>query len=249
MKAIIIEDEKLSAEHLATLLKKVDPTIQIIATYDSVKKSVEAFNKGIKADVLFVDVHLADGLSFDIFSKISIDTPVIFTTAYDEYAIKAFKINSVDYLLKPIGLADLNAAVDKLKKWTNQERHVALENMNNTYQNITKFKSRFMVKIGDTISSIKTEDISHFVSEDGAVLLVTESKRYVIDYTLDTLETLISPEIFFRINRKVLININSIQKVSAYFNSRLKLNLDLLKEEDAIVSRERVNGFKSWLDK
>lgn len=249
MNAIIIEDEKLSAEHLATLLKKVDPTIQITATYDSVKKSIEAFNKGIKADLLFVDVHLADGLSFEIFSKVSIDTPVIFTTAYDEYAIKAFKINSVDYLLKPIGLADLKGAVEKFKKWTSKEQNVALENISNAYQSITKFKNRFMVKIGDTISSIKTEDISHFISEDGAVLLVTGNKRYVIDYTLDNLETVVSPEIFFRINRKVLININSIQKVSAYFNSRLKLNLDFLKEEDAIVSRERVNDFKSWLDK
>jgi len=250
MKAIIIEDEKLSAEHLTTLLKKADASIQIIATYDSVKKSVDAFSKGIKADLLFVDVHLADGLSFDIFSKISIDTPVIFTTAYDEYAIKAFKINSVDYLLKPIGLADLKGAIDKYKKLNGHEQSAILENISNAYQSITRqFKNRFMVKIGDTISSIKSEDISYFVSEDGAVLLVTENKRYVIDYTLDNLETLISPETFFRINRKVLINISSIQKVSSYFNGRLKLNLDSLKEEDGIVSRERVNDFKAWLDK
>ncbi|PBQ32426.1 DNA-binding response regulator [Sphingobacteriaceae bacterium] len=250
MRAIIIEDEKLSAEHLATLLKKTDPAIQIMATYDSVKKSLEAFNKGVRADLLFVDVHLADGLSFDIFSKISIDTPVIFTTAYDEYAIRAFKINSVDYLLKPVGLSDLKQALDKFRKWSGHDQTAVLENISNAYQTITKqHKNRFMVKIGDTISSIKTEDISHFISEDGAVLLVTENKRYVVDYTLDNLETLISAELFFRINRKVLININSIQKVSSYFNGRLKLNLDFLKDEDGIVSRERVGDFKSWLDK
>ncbi len=251
MKAIIIEDEKLSADHLATLLKKIDSSITIIATFDSVKKSVEEFKKGLKADLLFVDVHLADGISFDIFSKISIDTPVIFTTAYNEYAIKAFKINSVDYLLKPIGVEDLGAAVEKFKKLNGANQTAVLDNISNAYQGINKqYKNRFMVKIGDTISSIKTEDILHFVSEDGMVLLVTENnKRYVIDYTLDNLETLISPDIFFRINRKVLINISSVQKVSSYFNSRLKINSSTLKDEDSVVSRERVNDFKHWLDK
>jgi DNA-binding LytR/AlgR family response regulator len=250
MKAIIIEDENLSAEHLTTLLHKLDSGIEIIATYDSVKKSSEEFKKGIKADLLFVDVHLADGLSFDIFSKIAIDTPVIFTTAYDEYAIKAFKINSVDYLLKPIGIADLKIALDKYKKLNVGNHAAILENISNAYQTINKqYKNRFMVKTGDTISSIKTEDISHFISEDGAVLLITGGKRYVVDYTLDQLENLISSATFFRINRKVLINISSVQKVSAYFNSRLKLNFEPLGEEDSIVSRERVNDFKAWLDR
>jgi len=250
MKAIIIEDEKLSAEHLITLLKKVDGEIEIVAIYDSVKKTIEAFKKGIKADLLFVDVHLADGISFEIFSKIKIETPVIFTTAYDEYAIKAFKINSVDYLLKPVGLPDLKVALDKYKKLSGKNHTTILENISNAYQNINKqYKNRFMVKIGDTISTVKSEDISYFVSEDGVVLLVTDNKRYVIDHTLDNLEILISPDIFFRINRKVLINISSIQKVSSYFNSRLKLNLGSLDEENCIVSRERVNDFKAWLDK
>ena len=116
MKAIIIEDEKLSAEHLTHLLKKIDTSIEVVATFDTVKKSIEAFEKGINADVLFVDVHLADGISFDIFSKTTIDTPIIFTTAYDEYAIKAFTLNSVDYLLKPIGIEDLKRALEKFKK-------------------------------------------------------------------------------------------------------------------------------------
>jgi DNA-binding LytR/AlgR family response regulator len=250
MKAIIIEDEKLSAEHLATLLKKVDPSFEIVAVYDSVKKSVDEFKKGMTADLLFVDVHLADGLSFEIFSKVAIDTPVIFTTAYDEYAIKAFKINSVDYLLKPIGLSDLKSAVEKFKKWNGNKQSTILENISGAYQTMNKqFKNRFMVKMGDTISSVKTEEISHFISEDGAVLLVTENKRFVIDYTLDNLESLVSPDTFFRINRKVLVNIASIQKVSSYFNSRLKLNSTSLSEEDCIVSRERVNDFKAWLDK
>lgn len=251
MKAIIIEDEKLSAEHLARLLKKVDDSIEIIATFDSVKKSIEEFKKGVKADLLFVDVHLADGLSFDIFTKIAIDTPVIFTTAYDEYAIKAFKINSVDYLLKPIGTEDLKIAIEKFKKLNAGSHSTIIENIASAYQSINKqFKNRFMVKMGDTISSIKTEEITHFISEDGLVLLATENgKRYVIDYTLDTLETLISSDSFFRINRKIILNISSIQKVSSYFNGRLKINANFLNEDDCIVSRERVNDFKAWLDK
>lgn len=251
MKIAIIEDEKLSAEHLLNLLHKLDPGIRSAGTFDSVKKSVEEFKKGLQVELLFVDVHLADGLSFDIFSRVSIDTPVIFTTAYDDYAIKAFKLNSVDYLLKPVGLADLKAALDKFRKLNGASQAVLLENISNVYQQITRqYKNRFMVKSGDAISSVKTGDIAHFISEDGAAVLVTSTgKRYVIDYTLDTLETLVSPDNFFRINRKVLIHIGSIQKVSTYFNSRLKLASALLSEEESVVSRERVNDFKSWLDK
>lgn len=250
MKAIIIEDEKLSAEHLTHLLKKIDASIEIIATYDTVKKSIEAFNKGAKADVLFVDIHLADGLSFDIFSKTNIDTPIIFTTAYDEYAIKAFTVNSLDYLLKPIGIADLKRSLEKFKKTNHLQLSPIIKDIAEAYHtNEKQHKNRFMVKMGDSISSIKTDEISHFVSEDGMVLLVTKlGKKYVIDYTLDTIETLVAPDTFFRINRKVIIHINSIQKVNTYFNSRLKLNFESLSEDDCIVSRERVNDFKQWLD-
>ena len=230
MKAIIIEDEKLSAEHLSNLLKRIDASIEIIAHFDSIKKSINEFQKGIKADVLFVDVHLADGLSFDIFSNTSIDTPIIFTTAYDEYAIKAFKLNSVDYLLKPIGINDLRNAIEKLNKISNKQQSSIIENIANAYLNLNKqYKNRFMVKMGDSIVSIKTEDVYHFIAEDGITLMVTSNnKRYPIDYTLDQLEAMVSPDLFFRINRKVLISMNSIQKVSSYFNSRLKINSNIL---------------------
>ncbi|MFO0322893.1 MAG: LytR/AlgR family response regulator transcription factor [Bacteroidota bacterium] len=251
MKAIIIEDEKLSAEHLCNLIKRIDASIEVVEIFDSVKKSIASFQKGSKADVLFVDVHLADGLSFDIFSKISIDTPIIFTTAYDEYAIKAFKLNSVDYLLKPIGSEDLKVAIEKFKKTKNQHQINIIENITNAYQSINKqYKNRFMVKLGDNIISIKTEDIFFFIAEDGITLLVNSAgKRYAVDYTLDQLESLVSPELFFRINRKVLLAMNAVQKVNTYFNSRLKINSDLLDDESAVVSRERVSDFKAWLDK
>jgi len=251
MNAIIIEDEKLSAEHLANLLKRIDASIHVVATFDSVKKSVEAFKKGIKADLVFLDVHLADGLSFEIFAQVQIDTPIIFTTAFDEYAIKAFKLNSVDYLLKPIGANELKVAIEKLKKINLQQQTVIFNDIAGAYQKLNKqYKNRFMVKMGDSIVPVKTEDVLHFIAEDGISIMVNAGgKRYPVDYTLDQLETLLSPDLFFRINRKVLISINSFQKVSAYFNSRLKIGSDLLEDESAVVSRERVQEFKAWLDK
>ena len=250
MKAIIIEDEKLSAEHLTRLLKKADKQIQVVACYDTVKSVVEAFSAGVNADVLFMDIHLADGLSFEVFSAISIDTPVIFTTAYDEYAIKAFKVNSIDYLLKPIGLTELMAAIEKLRKLRNSHPEEALPPIQKAYESMTRqYKNRFMVKMGEHLVSVKTDDISHFVAEDGIVLLCTKNeKRYPVDYTLDQLEELVDLGQFFRINRKSLVHINAIQKISTYFKSRLKIVAPGLLNDDCVVSRERVNDFKLWLD-
>ena len=251
MKVIIIEDEMLSAEHLELLLKRIDPEISIIGIFDSVKKSITEFEKGLKADLLFVDIYLADGLSFEIFSKISIETPVIFTTAFDEYAIQAFKVNSIDYLLKPIGLSELQVAVDKFKKWNLVNQKSLLEQLSHLYSSFNKqYKTRFMVKMGDQIVSIKAEDILHFIAEDGIVLLMSKDvKRYPVDFTLDQIDEMLDPTVFFRINRKVIININAIQKVTSYFNSRLKVNAIQLSDDSAIVSRDRVSEFKMWLDR
>ncbi|MCE3226315.1 MAG: hypothetical protein K0S32_866 [Bacteroidetes bacterium] len=250
MRAIIIEDEKLSAEHLVNLLKKIDKQIVIVDVFDSVKSVVSALEKGVTADLLFMDIHLADGLSFDIFSKLNIETPVIFTTAYDEYAVRAFKFNSIDYLLKPIGLADLKASIEKYNKLNGPASATLFKDIAHVYESLNKqYKNRFMVKMGENIVSVKTEDIAHFVAEDGIVLLATKNeKRYPVDYTLDQLDTFVDPKTFFRINRKVIVNINSIQKISTYFNSRLKISGINLSDDDCIVSRERVNEFKSWLD-
>lgn len=250
MKVIIIEDEQLSADYLKNMLKRIDPTIEVIAVIDSVKKSIECLQKETDAALLFVDIHLADGLSFDIFSKIHIEIPVIFTTAYDDYAIKAFKLNSVDYLLKPIGIEDLRRAIEKYKKFSNRFISPKMEELAQLYNQLNRqFKNRFMVKMGETISSISTDEIGHFLSEDGIVLLVTKlNKKYPTDYTLDQLESLVDPSHFFRINRKVLINLSSITKVGTYFNSRLKISSTQLDDESSVVSRDRVNDFKKWLD-
>ncbi|MFN5795835.1 MAG: LytR/AlgR family response regulator transcription factor, partial [Bacteroidota bacterium] len=181
-----------------------------------------------------------------------IDVPIIFTTAFNEYAIKAFKLNSIDYLLKPIGIDDLTNAIAKYNKLKNSNlKTVHTEKIENAISILTKsYKSRFLVKLGETISSIKVEDISFFIAEDGITLLVNkEGKRFPVDYSMDALELLISPDNFFRINRKVLVNINKIEQVHTYFNSRLKLAIKSLHEDDAIVSRERVSDFKLWLDR
>lgn len=250
MNVIIIEDEKLSAEHLATLLKKTDNSVNVVAAFDSVKKTIDALQNGVSADILFVDIHLADGLSFEIFEKVNIETPVIFTTAYNEYAIRAFKFNSIDYLLKPIGLGELKMALEKYNKLHSDKTMFPFREMASIYQTINKqYKNRFMVKMGETIVSVKAEEISHFIAEEGIVLLTTKNeKRYPVDYTLDQLDGLMDSKSFFRINRKVIVNINAIQKISTYFNSRLKIVSPALQDEDCIVSRERVNDFKLWLD-
>ena len=249
MNAIIIEDEKLSADHLINLLKKADRNICVIAVFDSIRSSIEAFRSGMMADLLFVDIHLGDGLSFEIFSEIQLDTPIIFTTAYNDFAIRAFKLNSVDYLLKPVGFDELKCAPDKFERQNQKNWPVMLENIVSSYQLMNKqFKQRFMVRIGETIISVKTADISHFLFEDGIVLLVTRTNnQYPVDFTLDQLETMVDPSEFHRINRKVIININVIQKTGSYFNSRLKITSPLLHADHSIVSRERVNDFKKWL--
>lgn len=250
MNVIIIEDEKLSAEHLTTMLHRIDKSIVVAHTYDTVKASVNAFQEGIKVDLLFVDIHLADGISFEIFSQTIVEIPIIFTTAYDDYAIKAFKLNSVDYLLKPIGIDDLKNALDKFKKYNKQFQPALLENISQAYNHINKqTKNRFIVKSGQTIDSIKTEDVLHFQTQDSVTFLVIENgKRFPVDYTMEQLESLLAPEQFFRINRKVLLNIKAIEKVNTYINSRLQIQSKHLIGEMAIVSRDRVGDFKTWLD-
>jgi DNA-binding LytR/AlgR family response regulator len=249
MNVIIIEDEKLSAEHLCTLLQKADGNARVLAVYDSIRQTVQAFRNGIKADLLFVDIHLGDGLSFEIFQEITTDIPIIFTTAYDEYAIRAFRLNSVDYLLKPVGFEELTAALAKFRKYTRPDLAGITDKILQAYQAINRpYKSRFMVRTGDTIVSVKTGDIAHFIFEDGIVLAVTRTNNhYPVDFPLDQLEPMLDPADFFRINRKVIVNIGAIQKSGAYFNSRLKITSPHLHADNSIVSRERVNDFKEWL--
>jgi len=250
MKVIIVEDEKLSAEHLTLMLQNIDKNIEVIQYIDTVKAAVKAFKDGLQADLLFLDIHLADGNCFEIFTKVNIDIPIIFTTAFDNYAIQAFKQNSIDYLLKPIPLKDLQFAVDKFKKQKQVLDANLIGNVTRVYQQINnQYKSRFLVKRGKTIHSIETDDILFFETQDSLTFLVTTNKiKFPVDYALDQLETLLNPKVFYRINRKIIINIHSIDKIDSYFNGRLIITSKLLEGDERIVSRERVNDFKNWLN-
>lgn len=250
MKVVIVEDENLSAEHLALLLQRMDSSVEVVRYLDTVKGTVKAFQEGMEADLLFLDIHLADGNSFEIFNQIQIDTPIIFTTAYDQYAIQAFKQNSIDYLLKPILLKDLQFALEKFKKQAQKANKSLIENITTAYQQLNKqYKTRFLVKKGQTIDTIPTVEIHHFETRESLTFLVTiKGSRYPIDFTLDLLETMLQPQDFFRINRQVILHIQSIEKVNTYFNSRLSVAAKLLEGDARVVSRDRVNDFKLWLD-
>ena len=250
MKVIIIEDEKLSADLLTLLLKRIDSQIEVVDYLESVKATLKALEEGLEADIVFLDIHLADGNSFEIFDKIETDIPIIFTTAYDNYAIQAFKQNSIDYLLKPISQKDLNFALKKFKKQQTISHKQLIQNISIAYQQLNKkYKTRFLVKSGQRIESIQTDDIHHFETQDSLSFLITnKGSRYAISYTLDQLEYAISPRDFFRINRKIILHIKAIEKVSTYFNGRLSIKTELLDGDANLVSRERVNDFKAWLD-
>jgi|688.fasta_scaffold804310_1 DNA-binding LytR/AlgR family response regulator len=248
MKVIIIEDEKLNAEHLINMLKRINDKVEIVACLESVKKSIDLFNNKPKADLIFMDIYLADGLSFEILNSISIEIPIIFTTAYNEYALKAFKYNSVDYLLKPVDINELTNAIDKLNRLQSRLNQFTIENIFDAFNK--EYKKRFLVKSGEHIQSIKVEEINNFFSEEGYTFVnYIQNKKYIIDYTLDQLEELLDPNLFFRLNRQSIVNINSINKISTYLNSRLKISAQNLPEDYSIISRERVVAFKSWLDK
>ncbi len=255
MKILIIEDEPLAAERLSDLILKLDSEIQILDVMDSVRESIEWFQNNDAPDMCFMDIQLADGLSFDIFEKAEVTCPIIFTTAYDEYAIQAFKVNSIDYLLKPVDLDGVQKAFDKYRGLVQQPStqqkvtdlnliHQVMNMMNKTY------KSRFIVKAGNHITSIPVSEILYFYSEHKTTWLKTQAlKKHAIDYTLEQLEDLLDPKQFFRLNRKYLVAYPSIQSILTYSNSRLKVNLhDLPKQEQILISREKVGRFKEWLD-
>jgi DNA-binding LytR/AlgR family response regulator len=197
-----------------------------------------------------MDIHLADGNSFSVFQQINIDTPIIFTTAYDNYAIQAFKQNSIDYLLKPIALQDVQFALDKYNKQLQSADKQLFESFANSYKKLTEqYKTRFLVKQGEIIDTVQTSEIHHFETKEGLSFLITnKGKKYIIDYTLDQLEKLLLPQDFFRINRQIIIHIQAIEKVKTHFNSRLSISAGKIEGDAQIVSRERVVEFKKWLD-
>lgn len=253
MKVLIIEDEKPAAKRLTKMVKTCRPDCEIIDTLDSVEVAVDWLKNHSKPDLIFMDVQLADGISFEIFGQTEVTSPIIFTTAYDEYALQAFKVNSLDYLLKPIDPEELDKALCQYDKYTRQgNKTVNNSAIEHLLQTLTKkeYKERFLVKIGQQLTYLKVNDIAYFYSEDGLIFACQQNgKRHNLDYTLDQLADLLNPNDFFRINRKIITHLPSIKKIHTYFNSRLKLELAPNTTLETIVSRDRVSDFKKWLDK
>lgn len=249
MDVVIIEDERRSADKLGRMIAKHDASIEVIASIDSVKNAVEWFRENSPPDLVFLDIQLSDGTAFDLLSELENSPPIIFTTAYDQYAVKAFKYNSIDYLLKPLDQEELVNAIEKYRKSD-------LENTatNNSYSKIDKiingeFKKRFLIKIGDQYKSVEVDSIAYFQYEDGLTYLHDrEGKKWPMDQSLDHLEEVLHPLEFFRVNRKFLISLKAIDQIHSYFNSRLMLKLLPSSDEDIIVSRDRVSDFKRWMD-
>ncbi|MCK5281757.1 MAG: response regulator transcription factor [Cyclobacteriaceae bacterium] len=250
MNVLIIEDEHLAASKLEKMLSEIDHEIQVMARLESVLDSINWLNENEKPDLIFMDIQLDDGICFEIFDSVKIETPIIFTTAYDEYAIKAFQVNSVDYLLKPIEEQALSKALGKYKS-IYQVNQFQNDKLNILYdQIIQNYKTRFFVKIGNHFHSVSVDEIQCFlIQERGTFLRTFNGKKYDLDYSLDQLQKLVDPNKFFRINRNYFIHIDSIQDIYGYSSNRLGVKLKMLDHLDMIVSREKVADFKKWLDR
>lgn len=250
---LIIEDEAPASEKLERYLAKYSPNISIVAKLTSVKESVEWLGKRQpEVDLIFMDIQLQDGLSFQIFQQIKVAKPVIFITAFNEYALDAFKVNSIDYLLKPITFTDLEASLSKLENlkvqlnWSPKQVDAIQAALGPSGKS---FKNRFMVKLGDHIKSVTSDQISFFFADGRDVYLITNQlRKFIIDFTLESLEEILDPKLFFRINRSFIVNINAIQDVVVFSNSRLKITCNIKWESEMIVSREKVGEFKEWFD-
>lgn len=248
MKVIILEDENRAASLLERLLAKVAPHMMVVAKLESIRDGVKYLQNNPEPDLIFSDIQLADGLSFEIYRQVAVRCPIIFTTAYDHYAIEAFKTNGIDYLLKPIEEERLTQAMEKVRHFS---PGLVLEKILSVTNHATEksYKSRFMVKVGDKIKSIPVEEIMVFYSQKASFILTADKHTYCIDYTLDQLEPMLDPETYFRINRKYIVSINACTHILAWSNSRLRLKIDGTDDPDIIVARERVQEFKSWLDR
>lgn len=250
MRTIIIEDEEYAARRLENMIKECDPNIEIVNKFASVKESVSWLRTNVHPDLIFLDIQLEDDLSFSIFEQVPVRSKIIFTTAFDEYAIKAFKLNSIDYLLKPVNREELCRAIDKFRTWTFESNQVIdalmLRDLLRPQQT---FRERFMVAVGDKLKTINVSDIAYFFSTAGITFVVMNSKtQYSLDYSLDHLKEMLNPKEFFRVNRQFLIGLKSIEKVVVYPKSRLKLVLNPPTDTDLFVSIDKAPEFKLWLD-
>ena len=248
MKVIILEDENRAVNHLKRLIHLVAPEMELMAVFDTVREAVSYLEKEPVLDLIFSDVQLADGLSFEIFSRVKVDCPIIFTTAYDTYAIEAFNTNGIDYLLKPIEEERLSKAINKAKQFSSRIDLESLLSLN-IGTGRKQPKSRFMVKVGEKIRTIMVEEILAFYSFEKTTFLHTTAHRnYIIDYSLEELESMLDPKNFFKINRKYIVSIDACSQIIAWSNNRLKIDIKGIDDQKIVVARERVREFKAWLD-
>lgn len=252
MKVLIIEDELQAAKRMESLVTELIPDARILATLDTVKRSVAWFKSNPTPDLVLMDIQLADGISFQIFDHHPISAPIIFTTAYDAYALKAFKVNSIDYILKPVDKAELQTALEKLKARSKTDTDTArmMMNIGEAVEMLTrKYKTRFVTKVGEHLKTIDVNSVLYFYSQDKATFCVTDDNRHLIlDFTMEQVSDMLNPQDFFRVNRKYLIGSSAIQDIIHYTNSRLKVIVQGAQDQDIIVAREKVQEFRDWLD-
>jgi two-component system response regulator LytT len=248
MKVLIIEDEFIASEHLKAMLAELRPGIEVLAVPDSIASAVEWLQNNSSPDLVFVDIELGDGQSFDIFTKTTVDAPVIFTTAYQEHALKAFKLNSVDYLLKPVDRQELDTALLKYEKLHGEQKRKLQENLMSLLQYTENGRQRYLAKTGTRLISVETDDISYFYTKDRLQFIKTwKGEDLVLDKRLDEIETEVDTRKFFRVNRQFVVNYKSIQKVHTWFSGKLKVSVQPEAYEEIIVSRLKAAEFKKWL--
>ncbi len=253
MKVLIIEDEISASDRLQRLLKTIDNNIDVITVISTVEDAINWFANNPHPDLVFMDIQLLDGISFEIFSEVDIKSPVIFATSFNNYAIQAFKVNGIDYILKPVVLEELKKSLDKFKllqktftKNIQPDVDAVIKSMNITTGN---FKNRFLLKRGQSYISVSSDDIYCFYIENQLVSLITAGKNlFSVDYTLDELDQILNPDMFFRANRQCILNINAVASVHNYFNGKLKVLLNIPFDNEIIISREKASAFKNWLD-
>jgi DNA-binding LytR/AlgR family response regulator len=257
MKIFIVEDEELAVKKLQKTLFTIDKEIEVIGTADSIATAVEWLENSDSPDLILMDIELLDGQSFEIFNQYEVKSPVIFTTSYDEYALKAFKVNSIDYLLKPVQKEDLRNALEKYKKmFTTAAVQPGVLNMDSLIKELQQklqpreYRKRFLVKNAQKLVSVEVDEIAYFYSDGRLNFFKTnDNKKYVVDYTMDELEDMLNPEAFFRISRSFYVSIGCVEQIHDYFGNRLMLQLKPAVDKEALVSREKVTDFKKWLGK
>lgn len=253
MKILIVEDEDLAVKRLQKILLSLEEPVEVIGITDSIKDTVKWLNENQAPDLVLMDIELADGQSLNIFELTEVKCPVIFTTSYDEYALKAFKVNSIDYLLKPIQTEDLQAAFKKYKSLRHDEVDDGVQKLvTELRQKLGKneYRKRFLVKNGQRLIGVDVNDIAYFFTDGRLNFFRTiDNKKHIVDYTMEELEDMLDPESFFRISRSFFITFSSVVKIEDYFGNRLSLQLKPESEKEVLVSREKVTAFKKWMGK